>query len=75
MEATKLFISNVEFAAIAIYSLRSWNNSLVGDHVSQSKPTIAQIVFSVMHRVQVASQRVCVFVKCTHAEEKRIASF
>ena len=30
MEATKLFINNAEFVGIAIFSPRSWNNSVVG---------------------------------------------
>ena len=29
---------------IAIFSLKSWNNSLADDHVSQSKPTTADCV-------------------------------
>ena len=52
MEATKLFINNAEFVGIAIFSPRSWNNSMVNviNHVSQTKPTTAQVVFSIMHR-------------------------
>ena len=77
MEATILFINNVEFVGIEIFflSLRSWNNSLADDHVSQSKPTIAQIVFSVMHREGSGgfSEGLCV---CgMHSEEKGVASF
>ena len=54
MEASKLFINNAEFVWIAIFSPRSWNNSMVGvinflyaladDHVSQIKPTTADCV-------------------------------
>ena len=71
MEATKLFISDVEFVRIAIFSLRSWNNSLADDHVSQNKPTIRSTdCVRVMHREGSGgfSEGLCV---CgMHSEEK-----
>ena len=86
MEATKLFINNAEFIGIAIFSPRSWNNSMVGVinfmpwlMIMSRKPDqtnhSTDCVLSVMHREGSGgfSEGLCV---CgMHSEEKLIASF
>ena len=85
MEATKLFINNAEFVEIAIFSPRSWNNSMVGvinfmpwlmiTYKPDQTNLTAQIVFSVMHREGSGGFSEGLRVSRLHSEEKLIASF